>query len=184
MPEKPLVAYTGDYHNLYCYQKAELIYDITYRFANTVFQRGDRTIDQMVQAARSGKQNIAEGNAIRATSEEMCLKLLNVARGSLTELLADYEDFLRVNGYKQWGKTSKEVMAMRRLSATNDHERIATIAQQRPADVVANMAIVLLYQTDMLLKKFIKSCSEHFLAEGGFREKMTRERINNRNKRP
>lgn len=180
MPEKPLVAYTGDYHNLYCYQKAELIYDITYRFAHTVFQRGDRTIDQMVQAARSGKQNIAEGNAIRATSEEMCIKLLNVARGSLTELLVDYEDFLRVNGHKQWGKASKEVVAMRRLSATNDHARIVAITQQRPADVVANMVIVLLYQADLLLKKFIKSCSDHFLAEGGFREKMTRQRIDAR----
>ena len=83
----------GDYHKLIVYRKAECIYDITYHFAHTYLERGDRTIDQMVQAARSGKQNIAEGSQAATASKETELKLYNVAKASLQELLADYEDF-------------------------------------------------------------------------------------------
>ena len=89
MNDNQLIERQGDHKNLICYQKAELIYDITYHFAHAAFSKGDRTIDQMVQAARSGKQNIVEGNADMNTSIEMGIKLLNVAKGSLKELLAD-----------------------------------------------------------------------------------------------
>ena len=181
MPEKPLVVYAGDHRKLLCYQKAELIYDITYHFAHAVFQRGDRTIDQMVQAARSGKQNIVEGNAARATSIESCIKLLNVAKASLLELLADYEDYLRVNSLQQWDKASKEVAAMRRFAQTESNQVIRDYAETRPHEVVANMAIVLLHQNDLLLNNLIKHCSEEFLSEGGFREKMTHQRLAVRN---
>lgn len=181
MPEKPLIAYAGDHRRLICYQKAELIYDITYRFAHMVFQRGDRTIDQMVQAARSGKQNIVEGNAARATSAESGIKLLNVAKASLLELLADYEDYLRVNGLKQWEKASNEVAAMRQFAQTKSNQVIREYAEQRPPEVIANMAIVLLHQTDLLLANLIQRCGEQFLAEGGFREKMTHQRLAVRN---
>ena len=86
----------GHYKKLIVYQKAECIYDITFYFAHKYLTKGDRTIDQMIQAARSGKQNIAEGSAASSTSKETELKLTNVAKASLQELLADYEDYLRV----------------------------------------------------------------------------------------
>src|SRR4051812_16522697 len=86
----------GGYRKLLSYQKAEVIYDLTFRFCQRFLTRGDRTIDQMVQAARSGKQNIAEGSQAAGTSKEMEIKLTNVARASLEELLVDYQDFLRV----------------------------------------------------------------------------------------
>ena len=92
----------GIYRSLIAYQKAECIYDITYYFAHKYLQKGDRTIDQMVQAAHSGKQNIVEGCAASTTSSETELKLINVARASLKELLVDYEDYLRVNGLELW----------------------------------------------------------------------------------
>lgn len=92
----------GNYKKLIVYQKAECIYDITYYFAHKFLEKGDRTIDQMIQAARSGKQNIAEGSAASTTSKETELKLVNVARASLQELLLDYEDYLRVRNLKQW----------------------------------------------------------------------------------
>ncbi len=103
------------YRDLYAYHKAEIIYDLTYHFCKRFLRRGDRTIDQMVQAARSGKQNIIEGAKASATSKEMEIKLTNVARASLEELLADYEDFLRVRQAKLWDKNSKEALYVRKL---------------------------------------------------------------------
>ena len=179
---EPLVKYAGDHRRLICYQKAELIYDITYLFAHRAFSRGDRTIDQMVQAARSGKQNIVEGNAARATSYEMAIKLLNVAKASLQELKADYEDFLRVNHHAQWAYPSKEVDAMRKLSLTASNKQIADIAANRSNEVIANMAMVLLCQCDTLLGNLIRGYSERFVQEGGFREKMTHVRLTTRMK--
>jgi four helix bundle protein len=98
----------GNYSALLSYQKAEVIYDLTFRFCERFLHRGDRTIDQMVQAARSGKQNIAEGSKASGTSKEMEIKLTNVARASLEELLIDYGDYLRVRDLKLWDKNSKE----------------------------------------------------------------------------
>ena len=92
----------GSYKNLIAYQKAECVYDVTFYFVHNYLEKGDRTIDQMVQAARSGKQNIAEGAAAGNTSKETEIKLTNVAKASLQELLIDYEDFLRVRGLEQW----------------------------------------------------------------------------------
>src|SRR5580693_48243 len=98
----------GNYRELLSYQKAEVVYDLTFRFCQRFLSRGDRTIDQMVQAARSGKQNIAEGSKASGTSKETEIKLTNVARASLEELLLDYRDFLRVRDLRQWEKDSKE----------------------------------------------------------------------------
>jgi four helix bundle protein len=100
---------------LHSFQKAEIVYDLTYRFCERFLRRGDRTIDQMVQAARSGKQNIIEGSKASGTSKEMELKLTNVARASLEELLADYEDFLRVRKAPIWEKETKEAQFVRKL---------------------------------------------------------------------
>ena len=94
----------GHYRNLRVYKVAEMIYDITYYFTSHYLAKGDRTVDQMVQAARSGKQNIAEGNQAAATSSETEIKLTNVAKASLEELLTDYEDYLRVRNLEQWAR--------------------------------------------------------------------------------
>ena len=98
----PFLLPKGGYKKLRAYQIATLIYDITFYFAYTYFPKNDRTIDQMVQAARSGKQNIAEGSEIATTSVETEIKLTNVAKASLEELLIDYEDYLRVRNKSQW----------------------------------------------------------------------------------
>lgn len=110
-----LLPRVGNYKKLLSYQKSNVIFEITYYFCHTYLQRGDRTIDQMVQAARSGKQNIIEGSAASATSSKTEIKLLNVAKASLQELLEDYEDYLKTRGYRQWEENSVELEAMRRL---------------------------------------------------------------------
>ena len=182
MNDAVLIKPQGDHRKLICYRKAELIYDITYHFANLAFARGDRTIDQMVQAARSGKQNIVEGNADAETSIEMGIKLINVAKASFKELLTDYEDYLRVNGYEQWSDDSDKFIAMRKLGVEGSSQSILDIAKSRPLDTVANMAIILLKQEDYLLHKLLASLSEQFLDEGGFKEKMHRMRVERRGK--
>ena len=161
------------WQDLWFYQKSEVLYQMTYVFCERFLPKhGDRTVDQMVQAARSGKQNIVEGNADIETSLEMGIKLINVAKSSLRELLADYEDFLRVNGFEQWQPNSDKYLAMRKLGREGDNADILNIAKSRPLDVVANMAIILLKQEDYLLHQFIASLSKRFLQEGGFKEKM------------
>ena len=115
MPAPGFIPPHGNYRELLSYQKSEIVYDLTYRFCERFLKRGDRTIDQMVQAARSGKQNIAEGSKASLTSKEMEIKLTNVARASLEELLVDYQDFLRVREFRLWAKDSKEALYIRRL---------------------------------------------------------------------
>ena len=97
------------------YQKAEVVYDITFRFCHKFLAKGDRTIDQMIQAARSGKQNISEGSEFSGTSKEVEIKLINTARASQEELLKDYEDYLRVRNLRLWDKNSKEARYVRHL---------------------------------------------------------------------
>lgn len=110
MPQPPgFIPAHGNYRELLSYQKAEVIYDLTYRFCQRFLARNDRTIDQMVQAARSGKQNILEGSKASGTSKEMEIKLTNVARASQEELLADYQDFLRVRGLPIWPKIPRKL---------------------------------------------------------------------------
>jgi len=108
----------GNYQDLLSYRKSEIIFDFTFRFCERFLKRGDRTIDQMVQSARSGKQNIAEGCKASITSAEMELKLVNVARASLEELLLDYQDYLRVRDHALWDKNSKEALYIRKLGRT------------------------------------------------------------------
>ena len=180
MNDTTLIKPQGDHRNLICYRKAEVIYDLTYHFAYSAFERGNRTIDQMVPAARSGKQNIIEGNADIETSIEMGIKLINVAKASFKELLADYEDYLRVNGYEQWSADSDKFIAMRKLSTDGSNQYILDIAKIRSLDTVANMTIILLKQEDYLLHKLLTSLSKQFLNEGGFKEKMHRMRVERR----
>lgn len=173
----------GGYRKLISYQKAEVVFDLTFYFCRNYLQRGDRTIDQMVQAARSGKQNIAEGSAASATSKETEIKLMNVAKASLEELLLDYEDYLRTRNHRMWEVDSKEVTAMRKLGKEhNDTAFYMKLALTRPPETIANMAISLINQTTYLLRRQINALGEAFLKEGGFRERMTRLRLDERKK--
>ena len=164
-----------------CYRKAEAIFDITYLFANKFLKQPDRTIDQMVQAARSGKQNIIEGYAAGATSIEAELRLFNVAKSSLKELLADYEDYLRTRNLRRWGEDSVEFKRAQELGKEHDDSKFwIDIASTRSDETIANIAIILLYQTDYLLHRFMEKVSSRFVDEGGFREKLSRIRRANR----
>lgn len=178
---EPLLPLTGNYRKLFSYQKAEAIYDITYYFCKNYLQRFDRTIDQMVQAARSGKQNIVEGCAASATSKETEIKLVNVAKASLHELLIDYEDYLRTRNHRQWENGSIELQKMRELGRKhNDTAFFMTLVKTRPPETISNMSICLIKQTDYLLFKQLQSIGEDFLKNGGMRERMTRMRLERR----
>jgi four helix bundle suffix protein len=174
----------GNYQELLSYRKSEVIYDFTFRFCEKFLTRGDRTIDQMVQAARSGKQNIAEGSKASVTSTEMELKLTNVARASLEELLLDYQDFLRVRDLPLWAKNSKEALYVRKLGKTQDesYETYRTYMDTRPPGVLANIAICLIHQANYLLDQQIRRLESDFLKKGGLRENMTRARVEYRRK--
>lgn len=167
----------GFYRNLRAYQLAEIIYDVTFVFTQTYLQKGDRTIDQMVQAARSGKQNIAEGSAAGSTSKETEIKLTNVAKASLQELLIDYEDFLRVRGLEKWDKTSEKVTQTRNYcKKQKDSSEILKKLPERTAETIANIVITLIHQTDRLLYGLIERQKRDFLQNGGVREQMSKAR--------
>ena len=176
----------GDYQTLLSFQKAEAIYDITFRFAHKYLSRGDRTIDQMIQSARSCKQNILEGSKAGTTSKETEIKLTNVARASLEELLADCRDYLRVRDLPLWDKDSKEALFVRELGrkVPQTFEIYREFVETRPAEVIANISICLIHQTNYLLDQQIKTLEQEFLEQGGLRERMTQARLNRRNQRP
>lgn len=176
---RPIIPPRGDYQTLISYQKAEVVYEITYRFCRRFLSKGDRTIDQMVQAARSGKQNIVEGSKAATTSKEMEIKLTNVARASLEELLEDYRDFLRVRDLRMWDKQSKQAQYVRELGTTTPltFEVFRTFTETRSAEIVANIAICLIHQANYLLDQQLKGLEKTFLQEGGLRERMTRARL-------
>ena len=172
----------GNYEDLICYKKSVCIYDITYYFAHKYLQKGDRTIDQMIQAARSGKQNIVEGCAASTTSAESEIKLLNVAKASLHELLEDYKDYLRVRGLLLWDESNEKHKQARRVCAQhNETEFYNKAIKERSDETIANIAIILIRQTDYLLKKYFDFIKQDFLEHGGIREEMTRGRKQWRN---
>ena len=167
----------GNYRDLIAYKKAECIYDITYHFAHRFLSVGDRTIDQMVQAARSGKQNIAEGSAASTTSRETEIKLMNVAKASFQELLIDYEDYLRVRGLEQWEEKSLKALQTRKVcSQHNDSAFYRNALPKRTDETIANIAITLLHQEDVFLRKLIDRLKDDFLRKGGIREEMSQAR--------
>ena len=171
----------GNYKQLLSYRKADVIFQITYFFCEHFLTKGDRTIDQMIQAARSGKQNIIEGSAASATSAKTEIKLINVAKASLRELLEDYEDYLKTRNHRQWEKGSLEYETMRQLGAShNDATFFLELVATRPPQTIANMAIILINQADYLLHRQLAKLSADFLENGGFSERMTRLRRNNR----
>ena len=176
----------GGYRNLFSYQKAEIIYDGTVYFTNRFFHKYDRTVGQMVQAARSGKQNIAEGSMASATSKETEIKLTNVARASLEELQIDYEDFLRNNKLPIWEKNHRLVTRLRELNkntANPTYETFKKAIEHESPEICANTMITLIKITTYLLKQQIKQLETAFIKEGGIRERMTKARIEERNKK-
>ena len=174
----------GGYQDLLSYRKALIVYDATVRFCRRFLRPCDRTVDQMVQAARSGKQNIVEGSKVSGTSKELEIKLTNVARASLEELLEDYRDFLRTNDLRLWDKNSKEAMFVRKLGAQSDasYESYRTYIETRPAEVVANIIVCVIHQTNYLLDQQIRQLERAFVTEGGMRERMTRARLQERSR--
>jgi four helix bundle suffix protein len=169
----------GGYDKLKGYQMSVLVYDATVKFCDRFIDRKCRTHDQMVQAARSGNKNIAEGSQASGTSKETELKLTNVARASLEELLGDYEDYLRQNGHRKWEKNSKEALYVRRLGSRPDssYETFREFIQTRPPEIVANILICLIHQANYLLDQQLRRLEQDFLQEGGLRERMTRARL-------
>ena len=156
-----LVPHRGNYKKLLSYQKADVIFQLTYYFCHKFLQRGDRTVDQMVQAARSGKQNIIEGSAASSTSAKTEIKLLNVAKASLQELLEDYEDYLKTRRCPQWQENSIELEAMRKLGREhNDSKYFMDLAETRPPETIANMVIVLIKQADYLLYRQLQQYNQ------------------------
>jgi four helix bundle suffix protein len=175
----------GGYRHLFSYQKAEIIYDGTMYFTNRFFHKYDRTVGQMVQSARSGKQNIAEGSMASATSKETEIKLTNVARASLEELQLDYEDFLRTYKLPIWDKEHKLVARLRELNKstpTPTYETFVKAIEHESPEICANSMITLIKICTYLLKQQIKKLEIAFVKEGGLRERMTKARIDERKK--
>jgi four helix bundle suffix protein len=181
-PPKTFLPQHGHYRHLRVYQVTEIIYDITYYFTQHYLQKRDRTIDQMVQAARSGKQNIAEGNQAAATSSETEIKLTNVAKASLEELLDDYEDYLRVRQLPQWGNLHPRYEKMRQYARSKQiNNDYAQVVQKMNDEEIANLCITLIHQAMYMLHKLLITMQERFVTEGGIKERMFQARVNYRN---
>jgi restriction system protein len=166
----------GGYRKLRSFKAAQLVYDSTLIFCSRFMERRSRTYDQMVQASRSGVQNIAEGSVASATSRKTELKLTGVARASLEELLLDYEDFLRQRGLRQWGKNSSEALAVRQqyrsdLSDKSDRSDLYCL-RTKTAEQAANTLICLIHQASYLLGKQLRSLEDRFVSQGGFTERL------------
>jgi restriction system protein len=184
--EPPLIPAHGGYRNLKSYQTAEIIYDATVAFCDRFVDRRSRTHDQMVQAGRSGKQNIAEGSQASATSKKTELKLTGVARASLEELLQDYLDFLRQRRLSLWPKDHPHAQAIRRIAYRSDrsYSSYRSYVEQSPPETAANAIICLLHQANYLLDRQLQSLEQRFLAEGGFTERLCAARQHRRQTRP
>jgi restriction system protein len=173
----------GGYRNLKSYQASEIIYDATVEFCNRFVNTRSRTHDQMVQAARSGKQNIAEGSMASGTSKKSELKLIGVARASLEELLLDYQDILRQKGFKLWEKDHPQAQAIRTLAwqENRSYRTYKTYIEREPIEVAANTMICLIHQANYLLDQQLRRLEKQFGEEGGFTERLYRMRKSIRN---
>jgi four helix bundle suffix protein len=173
----------GGYRKLRSFQCAQTVYDATVVFCDRFVEKRSRTRDQMVQAARSGVQNIAEGSMASATSKKTELKLTGVARASLEELMLDFEDFLRQRGLRIWDKNSPEALAVRKLYQSDKSDKSDGSDKSDPysvatasAEIAANTLICLINQASFLLGRQLQKLEEDFLSEGGFTERLYRQR--------
>ena len=174
----------GGYRELQSYKMSEIVYDATVVFCDRFIDRRSRTHDQMVQAARSGKQNIAEGSMASGTSKKTELKLVGVARASLEELLLDFQDFLRQRGLPLWGKEHEQALAVRKLAHSKNRSYMTykTYVEHSPPEVAANALICLVHQTNYLLDQQLRALEKDFLKEGGFTERLYNARSKRRKK--
>ena len=174
----------GGYQDLLSFQKARIVYDGTVRFCQRFLDKRDRTYDQMVQAARSGKQNILEGSEASGTSKETEIKLTGVARASLGELLEDYRDFLRLRGAEEWPKEHRYTKRLRQLNRQPgaNYETFKRGIEHPDPLIAANVMIGLIKLTSYLLDQQLRRLQQDFLKEGGLRERMTRARLSQRAK--
>ena len=168
----------GNYRKLKSFQVSEVVYDATVKFCNRFIDPRSRTHDQMVQAARSSRQNIAEGSQVSAVSRKSELKLVGVARASLEELLLDYKDFLRQRGLKPWSLDDPTAQTVRRLAYAKDNSYAAysTYVEQAPVEIAANTLLCLIHQARYLLDQHLERLGQEFLTEGGFTENLYRAR--------
>jgi len=170
----------GGYRQLRSFQTARTVYDATVVFCERFIERNSRTRDQMIQAARSGVQNIAEGSMASATSKKTELKLTGVARASLEELLLDYEDFLRQRGLRLWRKDSPEAMEVRGRYKSDGLDRSPYSIRTADAEKAANTLICLINQASFLLGRQIARLERSFMKEGGFTERLYQSRVKSR----
>lgn len=180
----------GGYKRLFSYQKAESIYDATVYFCDRFIKKRDRTYDQMLQAARSGKQNVIEGSMVSATLKETEIKLTSAARASLEELLAGYRDFVRTRGLEEWSKNHAYAQRLRAHNHTPDatYDTFRKSIENPDPAICANVIIGLMRVASVLLSRQIAHLEKEFVMSGGLRERMTRarlvERDNQRRRRP
>ncbi|MBP5386052.1 MAG: four helix bundle suffix domain-containing protein, partial [Prevotella sp.] len=175
----------GGYKKLRVYKVTEIIYDMTYYFVHHFLEKGDRTVDQMEQAARSGKQNIVEGSMASVTSRETEIKLTNVAKSSLEELLVDYKDFLRVRNLPEWDAVHPRFQRMRDYVQSSDFaEGYQAMMTRLNSEEFANLCITLINQATYMLRRLMESQQKQFLVEGGIREQMTKARLEYRKSHP
>jgi four helix bundle suffix protein len=169
----------GGYQELLSYQKALVVYQATLHFCDRFIDKRSRTQDQMVQAARSGKQNILEASQASGTSKETELKLTNVARASQEELLEDYRDFMRARKIEEWTPDHRYALRLRQLNRTPgaNYETFKKGIEHSDPAICANVIVGLIKVTNYLLDQQLRRLEQDFLKEGGLRERMTRARL-------
>lgn len=175
----------GGYKELLSYKKAQIVYDATVRFCERNIRKGDRTYDQMVQAARSGKQNIIEGSQASGTSKKMEIKLTSVARASLEELLEDYRDYLRLRGLEEWPLDHPYTKRLRELNRRPDadYETFRKGIEHSDPAIAANVITGLIKVTAYLLDRQLKQLEKAFVEEGGLSERMIGAHLKERSKK-
>ncbi len=175
----------GGYKTLAAYLMAEVVFDCTIAFCDRVIDKRSRTTDQMIQAARSGKQNIAEGSTVSGTSKKLELKLIGVARASLEELLVDYRDYLRTNELEEWPKDHEKALFIRNLYKVNrSYSTYKTFIEKKTPETATNTCICLINQTNFLLDRLLKQLEDAFVEEGGFTERLYKTRKSRRDSEP
>lgn len=176
------LANKGNYRDLRCFQLAEHLFDITFVFCERFLSPGDRTKDQMIQAARSIKQNIAEGSSAASMSTQSEMFLTNVGKSSQQELLLDYEDYLVTRGLSKWKLEEERLKNVREaLKQKMDREYMIQKARSWNDETIANVAITLVHQCDRMLAGLLAYQKEQFLQNGGVKEQMTKARLDFRN---
>lgn len=183
--DEPLIPPHGGYQGLRAFQMSVVVHDATVAFCKKYLDPRSRTNDQMVQAARSGKQNIVEGSMASGTSKKMELKLVGVARASLEELLTDYTDFLRQNGHAQWPRDQAKALFIRKLCYRKDMSYMTyrTYIEDKGPENAANTMVCVVNQTNYLLDRLLRQLEKDFVEEGGFTERLYRTRSHARDRR-